>query len=96
MIVAHYNGVDRWNVLDLHPRFSPTTGTDPEQRTCSFRPNWIRQEIEAGALNKHSRVIHESNPDLSAFHLAGRYGLVDVRNEIWRWFGGAQLPSKSV
>ena len=97
MIVADQHGVDARQILPGYSRFSPAPRTYPGQRTRSFGPNWVRQNVGTPLLKEHGRVVHQSGSQSAAFHAAGRYGLLDVRNETGRRFRPAgQLPSEDI
>src|ERR1700722_7624112 len=97
MIVADQHGVDAWQILPRHTWFSPAPRTYPGQRTRSFGPDWIRQNVGARLLKEHGRVVQQSRSQSAAFHTTRRYGLLDVRQEVGRSFRPAsQLPSEDV
>ena len=79
------------------PGFLPAPRTYPGQRARSFGPNRVRQNVGTPLLKEHGRVVHQSDSQSAAFHTAGRYGWLDVRNEAGRRFRPAgQLPSERV
>jgi hypothetical protein len=97
MIMADEHSVDTRQILPGYSRFSPAPRTDPGQRTCSFGPNWVRQNVGTPLLKEHGRVVHQSGSQVAAFHTAGRYGWLDVRYETGRRFRPAgQLPSEGL
>src|SRR5713226_9471004 len=97
MIVADQHGVDARKVLPRYARLSPAPRTNPGERTRSFGPNWVRQNVGTPLLKEHRRVVHESGSQSAAFHTAGRYGLLNVRNETRRRFRPAgQFPSEGI
>src|ERR1700681_647648 len=97
MIVADQHGVDAWQMLPGHARFSPAPRTYPGQRTRSFGPNWVRQNVRTQLLKEHGGVVHQSDSHSVAFHVAGRDGLLDVGNKTGRRFPpGGQHQSERI
>ena len=90
-------GMRARQVFKGHSLFSPAPRTDPGQRTRSFGPDWVRQNIGTALLKEYGRVVHQGDSQSAAFHAAGRYGLFDIRNETGRPFRSAgQLPSEGL
>lgn len=97
MIVTDQHGVDRRQILPGYSRFSAAPRTYPGQRTGSFGPNRVRRNVGTPLLKEHGRVIHQSDSQSAAFDAAGRYGLLDVRNETGpRLRPAGQLPSQRI
>jgi hypothetical protein len=59
----------------------------PGQRTGSFGPHRVRQNVGTLVLKEHGGVVHQSGSQSAACHTAGRDRLFDIRNE-----GGRRLP----
>src|SRR6266404_6137390 len=58
MIVADQHGVYARQILPRYSLFSPAPRTYPGQRTRSFGPNWVRQNVKTSLLKEHGRVVH--------------------------------------
>src|SRR5260370_21846120 len=97
MIVADEDGIDLGKIIPRNPRFSPASRTNPRQRTCSLRPNWVGQNIRGRLLQEHGRVVHQRDAQSVTIHVTRRFGFLDIGQELRRWFRAAgQLPEQSL
>src|SRR5579862_1531606 len=97
MIVADEYCVNVRHAIPRYSWFSAASRTYPGQWTHSLGPHRVRQNVEFPLLKEHGGMIHESGPQSTAFHAAGWYGLLNVRNETGRRFRPAgKLPSENV
>src|SRR5580658_4656625 len=93
MIVTDEHGVDAGQMLPGYSRFSKAARTYPGERAGAFGPDRVRQDVGARLLQEHGRVVHQSDAQSAALDTAGRYGLLDIRNETGRRLrAGGELP----
>src|SRR5258708_11695012 len=84
VVVADQHDIDGRQIIPRYSRFSPPPRTRPGQRTRSFGPDWVRQNIASPLLKENRRVVHQSGSQSAPFQPAGRYSLIDVRKETRR------------
>src|SRR5579863_8153143 len=97
MVVAEEHGVDRRQIQPGYSGLSPAPRTRPRQRTRTFGPYRVRQNVGTRLLKEHRGVVHESGSQHAAFHAAGWFRLFHVRDELGRRFRTAgQLPSEDI
>src|SRR5690348_7969112 len=97
MIVANQHDVNRRQVLPGNAWYSPAPRAYPGERTRSFGPDRVRQNIAAALLKEQRGMIDERGSQSAAVDTARRFGWLDIGNEAGRPFRpGAEFPSQGI
>jgi hypothetical protein len=72
MVVAEQHDVDGRQLIEINARTAEAFGTGKLHRAGAFRPNRVGEDVHAGSLNEHGRVVHESREQARPFNGRGR------------------------
>lgn len=64
VIVTQQHAIDPWQLLESDSRRSHPLRSSPRNRTRALRPDRIRQEVHAKALNQECRMVDEGDSQL--------------------------------
>lgn len=97
VIVAEEHYIDAGKILPLHTRWAPAARANPGKRTCTIRPDRIRQNVDSALLEQQRGMVDQRNPQLIPLHISGRFRWLNVRNEAGgRLRPAGQLPPKDI
>ena len=84
MVVADQHGVNRWQAVEFDARQPMAARPEERDRAAPHRPNRVGENVAAGLLQEHRRVIHQSSQQRGRIDRLRRDGRRD-RNQFRRW-----------
>src|SRR5262249_31071841 len=97
VVVTQQDKVNTWQILQPHTGSASTAWANPRNRTGAHRPHRIRQDIQAGLLNQHGRVIDQRYVQFTGRHRLGWLRRLHVVYPARAWFRAAgEFPAGEI